>query len=66
MLDVYPEGWTNEFKEMYKDVCDCPVKWAKYIEGKFKSRLYMFKSLKVLIQMDLIEVQKNVLKLTKM
>ena len=22
MLDVYPEGWTNEFKEMYKDVCD--------------------------------------------
>ena len=32
MLDVYPEGWTNEFKEIYKDVCDCPVKWAKYIE----------------------------------
>ena len=32
MLDIYPEGWTNEFKEIYKDVCDCPVKWAKYIE----------------------------------
>ena len=32
MLDLYPEGWTNEFKEIYKDVCDCPVKWAKYIE----------------------------------
>ena len=32
MLDVYPEGWTNEFKEIYKDICDCPVKWAKYIE----------------------------------
>ena len=32
MLDVYPEGWINEFKEIYKDVCDCPVKWAKYIE----------------------------------
>ena len=32
MLDVYPEGWTNEFKEIYKEVCDCPVKWSKYIE----------------------------------
>ena len=32
MLDVYPEGWTDGFKEMYKDVCNCPVKWAKYIE----------------------------------
>ena len=37
MLDVYPEGWTNEFKEMYKDVCDCPVKWAKYIEENLKA-----------------------------
>ena len=27
MLDVYPEGWTNEFKEMYKDVCDCQLSY---------------------------------------
>ena len=37
MLDVYPEGWTDGFKEMYKDVCDCPVKWAKYIEENLKA-----------------------------
>ncbi|MGL4911945.1 MAG: acetyl-CoA decarbonylase/synthase complex subunit delta [Romboutsia sp.] len=30
--DVYPEGWTDSFKEMYKDVCNCPVKWAKHVE----------------------------------
>ena len=32
ITDVYPEGWTDSFKEMYKDVCDCPVKWAKHVE----------------------------------
>lgn len=37
MLDIYPDGWTNEFKEIYKDVCDCPVKWAKYIEENLKA-----------------------------
>ncbi len=30
--DIYPESWTDTFKEMYKDVADCPVKWAKYVE----------------------------------
>ncbi len=30
--DVYPEGWADNFKELYKDVADCPVKWSKYIE----------------------------------
>ena len=37
MLDIYPEGWTDGFKEMYKDVCNCPVKWAKYIEENLKA-----------------------------
>lgn len=32
ITDVYPEGWTDAFKEMYKDVADCPVKWAQYVE----------------------------------
>ena len=30
--DMYPDSWTDTFKEMYKDVADCPVKWAKYVE----------------------------------
>ena len=30
--DIYPDSWTDTFKEMYKDVADCPVKWAKYVE----------------------------------
>ena len=30
--DMYPESWTDTFKEMYKEVADCPVKWAKYVE----------------------------------
>ena len=30
--DIYPESWTDTFKQMYKDVADCPVKWAKYVE----------------------------------
>lgn len=33
ITDVYPEGWTDSFKEMYKEVCDCPVKWAKHVEA---------------------------------
>lgn len=32
ILDVYPEEWTDEFKQIYINVCDHPVKWAKYIE----------------------------------
>lgn len=35
--DVYPQGWTDFFKDMYKDVCDCPVKWAKYVEENTKA-----------------------------
>ncbi|MEG1311138.1 MAG: acetyl-CoA decarbonylase/synthase complex subunit delta [Romboutsia sp.] len=30
--DIYPEAWIDSFKDMYKDICDCPVKWAKYVE----------------------------------
>lgn len=30
--DVYPEGWSNELKELYKDVANNPSDWAKYIE----------------------------------
>ncbi|GAA0710467.1 acetyl-CoA decarbonylase/synthase complex subunit delta [Paraclostridium ghonii] len=32
MLDVYPENWTDEVKNLYKDVADDSVKWAKHIE----------------------------------
>lgn len=32
ICDVYPDTWTDAFKEMYKDVAECPVKWAKYVE----------------------------------
>ncbi|WP_042276935.1 acetyl-CoA decarbonylase/synthase complex subunit delta [[Clostridium] dakarense] len=30
--DTYPESWISSIKDIYKDVCDCPVKWAKYVE----------------------------------
>lgn len=30
--DIYPESWIPSIKDMYKDVCDCPIKWAKYVE----------------------------------
>lgn len=32
ILDVYPESWTDSYKELYKDVAECPVKWAKHVE----------------------------------
>lgn len=32
MLDVYPQHWTEEVKNLYKDVADNSVKWAKHIE----------------------------------
>lgn len=31
--DVYPEAWTDALKEIYKDVADCPIKWAEYVEA---------------------------------
>ncbi|MBY2475529.1 acetyl-CoA decarbonylase/synthase complex subunit delta [Clostridioides difficile] len=31
--DVYPESWTDSYKELYKDVAKCPVEWAKYVEA---------------------------------
>ena len=31
--DVYPESWTDSYKELYKDVANCPVEWAKYVEA---------------------------------
>ncbi|WP_373599603.1 acetyl-CoA decarbonylase/synthase complex subunit delta [Paraclostridium bifermentans] len=36
MLDVYPDHWTEGMKEIYKDVADDSVKWAKYIEENIK------------------------------
>lgn len=33
ILDVYPEAWADSYKELYKEVAECPVKWAKYVEG---------------------------------
>lgn len=36
MLDVYPESWTSEIKNLYEDVANDSVKWAKYIEEKIE------------------------------
>ncbi|MFR0018904.1 MAG: acetyl-CoA decarbonylase/synthase complex subunit delta [Paraclostridium sp.] len=36
MLDVYPENWTSEIKNLYEDVANDSVKWAKYIEEKIE------------------------------
>lgn len=33
--DVYPEGWTNTLKELYKDVSNDTVKWAQFVEKKY-------------------------------
>ena len=30
--DVYPESWLDSYKEMYKDVANNTVDWAKYVE----------------------------------
>ena len=30
--DVYPESWIDCYKEMYKDVLNDPVAWAKYVQ----------------------------------
>ena len=30
--DVYPEGWIDCYKEMYKDVANDPAAWAKYVQ----------------------------------
>lgn len=32
ILDVYPESWTDALKDLYKDVANNSVEWAKYIE----------------------------------
>ncbi|CEO29886.1 acetyl-CoA decarbonylase/synthase complex subunit delta [Paraclostridium sordellii] len=36
ILDVYPENWTQEIKNIYKDVAKDCIKWAKYIEENIK------------------------------
>lgn len=36
MLDVYPENWTSEIKNLYEDVANDSVKWSKYIEEKIE------------------------------
>lgn len=33
MTDVYPEGWVDGLKDLYKDVAQNPVEWAKYLEA---------------------------------
>ncbi len=35
ILDVYPENWIEPLKELYADVANDSVKWAKYVEEKF-------------------------------
>lgn len=33
--DVKPEGWIDSLKDLYKDVSNDPVKWAKFVEEKY-------------------------------
>ncbi|WP_102398957.1 acetyl-CoA decarbonylase/synthase complex subunit delta [Haloimpatiens massiliensis] len=35
IIDVYPENWIDALKEIYKDVCNDPVQWAKFVEEKY-------------------------------
>ena len=36
MLDIYPDNWSEGIKEIYKDVANDSVKWAKYIQENIK------------------------------
>lgn len=36
ILDVYPEGWLDTLKDLYKDVASEPAKWAKFMEDNLK------------------------------
>ncbi|EPZ60937.1 CO dehydrogenase/acetyl-CoA synthase delta subunit [[Clostridium] sordellii ATCC 9714] len=51
ILDVYPENWTQEIKNIYKDVAKDCIKWAKYIEENIKPDFICLK-LKEQTQMD--------------
>lgn len=33
--DIFPEEWIDALKELYKDVCNDPVAWAKFVEEKY-------------------------------
>jgi len=33
--DIYPEEWSDALKDIYKDVCNDPVAWAKFVEEKY-------------------------------
>ncbi|WP_066497607.1 acetyl-CoA decarbonylase/synthase complex subunit delta [Abyssisolibacter fermentans] len=35
ILDINPEGWTNSLKDLYKDVAEDTVEWAKAVEEKY-------------------------------
>lgn len=35
MLDIYPEHWNENIKDMYGDVLNDSVEWAKYIEQNY-------------------------------
>ena len=35
ILDVYPEEWIGSLKDLYKDVANDPVQWAKFVEEKY-------------------------------
>ncbi|SHJ62238.1 acetyl-CoA decarbonylase/synthase complex subunit delta [Tepidibacter formicigenes] len=35
ILDVYPENWVEPLKNLYKDVANNPVDWAKFVEENF-------------------------------
>lgn len=35
ILDVYPEKWLEELKQLYGDAARNPVQWAKFVEEKY-------------------------------
>ena len=35
ILDVYPEEWIGSLQDLYKDVANDPVQWAKFVEEKY-------------------------------
>ncbi|CAH2212416.1 acetyl-CoA decarbonylase/synthase complex subunit delta [Tepidibacter aestuarii] len=36
ILDVFPENWIEPLKDLYKDVAENPVEWAKFVEKEME------------------------------
>lgn len=37
ILDIFPEEWIDSLKELYKDVANNPVEWAKFVEKELEA-----------------------------